>query len=244
MAIKFSTTRAEAAQSGVKILLYGDAGFGKTRAAATAPRPVIVSAESGLLSLAGYDLPVVVVRSVNDFNEVYRWVTESAEAKGFDTVYIDSLSEIAEQVLSNAKAQVKDPRQAYGELIEKTMMSIRAFRDLPGKHVIMTAKMERIKDDMTGSVMYQCSMPGTKLGPQIPYLFDEVFRLGIGKTPEGVDYRFFQTQPDLQYAAKDRSGRLDPIERPDFTFVINKILAGTAQAPAPASQPEATSQAS
>jgi hypothetical protein len=67
-------------------------------------------------------------------------------------------------------------------------------------------------------------MPGSKLGPQLPYLFDEVFRLGINKTPQGEQYRFLQTQPDLQCDAKDRSGALDPIEQPDLNHVITKIL--------------------
>lgn len=127
-------------------------------------------------------------------------------------------------VLANAKAQVKDPRQAYGELIEKTMALVKAFRDLPGKNVVMAAKQEPIKDEMTGIVQYGPSMPGSKLGPQLPYLFDEVFRLGVGKTPQGVEYRFLQTGPDLQYDAKDRSGSLDPVERPDLSFVFSKIL--------------------
>ena len=127
-------------------------------------------------------------------------------------------------MLANAKRQVKDPRQAYGELIEKMMSTIKAYRDLPGKHVYMSAKMEPVKDEMTGIVRYMASMPGSKLGPQLPYLYDEVFRLGINKTTQGEQYRFLQTSSDLQYDAKDRSGSLDPVEPPDLTRVINKIL--------------------
>ena len=67
-------------------------------------------------------------------------------------------------------------------------------------------------------------MPGAKLGGQLPYLFDEVFRLNIGRTPEGVEYRYLQTRPDFQSDAKDRSGCLDAMEQPNLTAVINKIL--------------------
>jgi hypothetical protein len=67
-------------------------------------------------------------------------------------------------------------------------------------------------------------MPGSKLGPKLPYFFDEVFRIGINKTPQGEQYRFLQTQPDIQYDAKDRSGSLDILEVPFLGSIFNKIL--------------------
>jgi hypothetical protein len=186
-----------------------------------------LSAESGLLALRDVDIPTILINTVEDLNAAYGWITTSPDAAQFDTVIIDSLSEIAEVVLANAKRLVKDPRQAYGELIEKTMMAVRAFRDLSGKHIVMLAKQEPFKDEVANITMYGPSMPGTKLGNQLPYLFDEVFRLGIGKLPDGAEYRFLQTAPDLQYDAKDRSGALDPLEPPDLGHVIRKILAST-----------------
>jgi len=224
VALKFTTTDQAAQLHGVKMLIYGVSGVGKTTLCATAPQPIILSAEAGLLSLRKFQIPVIEIRTVDDLTEAHRWCQQAAEARQFATVCIDSITEIGEVVLANAKRQVKDPRQAYGELIEKMMTTIKAFRDLQGKHVYMAAKAEPVKDEMTGVVRYMASMPGSKLGPQLPYLFDEVFRLGINKTPQGEQYRFLQTQPDLQYDAKDRSGALDPIEPPDLNHVISKIL--------------------
>lgn len=224
MALKFTTTDQAAQLHGVKMMIYGTSGVGKTTLCATAPQPIILSAEAGLLSLRKFQIPVIEIRTVDDLTEAHRWCQQAAEARQFATVCIDSITEIGEVVLANAKRQVKDPRQAYGELIEKMMITIKAFRDLQGKHVYMAAKAEPVKDEMTGVVRYMASMPGSKLGPQLPYLFDEVFRLGINKTPQGEQYRFLQTQPDLQYDAKDRSGALEPIEPPDLNHVISKIL--------------------
>lgn len=224
MALQFSTTDQASAAAGVKVLVYGDAGMGKTTLCATAPAPIIISAESGLLSLRKYRIPVIEIKTIDQLTEAYDWSTRSAEARQFATICIDSISEIGEVVLANAKRQVKDPRQAYGELIEKMTMTIRAFRDLPGKHVYMAAKMEPMKDELTGVVRYGPAMPGSKLGPQLPYFFDEVFRLGVNKSPQGETYRFLQTQPDLQYTAKDRSGSLAAIESPDLNQVFTKIL--------------------
>lgn len=228
MALTIVSTRDAAESHGVKALIYGKAGAGKTTLAKTAPAPIMLSAESGVLSLRDVDIQMIKIQTVEDLTEAHQWLEQSAEAKNhFQTIFIDSISEIGETVLANAKKQVKDPRQAYGELIEKMTMLIRAFRDLPGYHVVMLAKQEPIKDEMTGVVLYGPSMPGAKLGNQLPYLFDEVFRLGIGKTQEGVLYRFFQTQPDFQYEAKDRSGALDAMEMPDLTHIFNKIQGTT-----------------
>lgn len=237
--MNFTTTAQASATGGIKALVYGPAGMGKTMLCATLPAPVIISAESGLLSLRpqniarvfgenaqgiSYDIPVIEVKTVQDLTEAYNWFTTSPQAGNFQSIALDSLSEIAEVVLNNAKRQVKDPRQAYGELLEKMETLIRLFRDLPNKNVVMMAKMESYKEELTGVVKYGPSMPGSKLGQKLPYFFDEVFRLGVNKDQQGASYRFLQTQPDLQFEAKDRSGSLDPVEFPNLTYVFNKII--------------------
>lgn len=239
MALQFTTAEQAADLNGIKALIYGDSGMGKTVLTATLPTPVLISAESGALSLKkknlerlfgvnnpsiSYHIPTIVISSVDDLSEAYRWCTQAAEARQFQSISLDSISEIAEVVLNNAKRQVKDPRQAYGELIEKMETLVRYFRDIPGKNVLMSAKMEPTKDEMTGVVKYGPSMPGSKLGSKLPYFFDEVFRLGVNKTPQGDSYRFLQTQPDLQFVAKDRSGALASIEPPHLAQVFSKIL--------------------
>jgi len=224
MALKFTTTDQAAQMNGVKVLVYGQAGVGKTVLCSTAPNPIILSAEGGELSLRNLRIPMIEISTVQDLTEAHQWLSSSTEAKQFQTVCIDSLSEVAEVVLNNAKRQVKDPRQAYGEMIEKMESVIRAYRDLPGMNVYMSAKMEPMKDELTGVIKYGPAMPGKQLAVKLPYFFDEVFRLGINKTPQGESYRFLQTQPDLQYEAKDRSGVLAPVEPPHLGQLFQKIL--------------------
>lgn len=239
MALNFTTAQDVSTVSGIKCCVYGGSGMGKTVLMATAPIPVLISAESGALSLRQsnlerlygvgnphitYNMPIIEVKTVEDLTDAYNWCAGSAQAAQFQTVGLDSISEIAEVVLNNAKRQVKDPRQAYGELIEKMETLIRSFRDLPNKNVVISAKMEPTKDELTGVVKYGPAMPGAKLGNKLPYFFDEVFRLAVGQTPQGEKYRFLQTQPDLQYEAKDRSGALAPVETPVLSAVFAKIL--------------------
>lgn len=242
--MQWTTTAQANASQGVKVLTYGGAGEGKTLICATAPRPCILSAEAGLLSLnrrniervygintpgITYDIPALPINTIEDLQAAYTHFVNPANnmRSYFDTICIDSLSEIAEVVLANAKKLVKDPRQAYGELIEKMTMLVRAFRDLPGWNVYMSAKMEFTKDEQSGANKYMPFMPGSKLGQQLPYFFDEVFCLRTSPSNGNVKgYRYLQTQPDFQYIAKDRSGVLDEIEKPDLSNVFYKILQG------------------
>lgn len=227
MAIKLTTTKHSAKH--VKALCYGDAGVGKTMLCSTAPNPVIISAESGLLSLSGFDIPVIEVKTVEDVQDAYRFVTEADEAKNFETVCLDSITEIAEVLLSKLKSEDKDPRKSYGRLADDMSHLIRSFRDIPEYNVYFSAKMTRIEDDFTGISTFRPAMPGKTLVNGLPFFFDEVLALKIGVI-EGEDgkedetYRYLQTSPTVQYTAKDRSGKLNEIEKPDLSNIFDKIL--------------------
>jgi phage nucleotide-binding protein len=224
MAIQLKSTRNVAA-SGIKCLVYGQAGAGKTTLIKTMPAPLILSAEGGLLSLSDMDIPYLEVGSMDALREAYRFVTESDEAKGFESVCLDSLSEIAEVVLNAEKKTAKDPRQAYGALQDVMAEMIRAFRDIPERHVYFSAKMEKMQDE-NGRVLYSPSMPGNKLPQALPYFFDLVFALRAERDSEGVVQRALMTETDGLWQAKGRmvDGRkLLPYEPADLGHVIRKL---------------------
>jgi phage nucleotide-binding protein len=221
MAINLRSTKGLHA-NGVKLLVYGNAGAGKTSLIPTLPTPVVFSAEGGLLSIADADVPFVEVSSYDTLMEAYRWVTESDEAKHFESIALDSISEIAEVVLNHEKKIAKDPRQAYGSMQEQMSDIIRAFRDIPNKHVYFTAKCEKATDE-TGRILYAPSMPGNKTGQQLPYFFDMVLALRVEKDQEGNAQRALMCDSDGIWQAKDRSGKLDTWEAPDLGAIITKI---------------------
>jgi hypothetical protein len=217
---------AEVATNGVKSLVYGGAGVGKTRLMRTFPSvPVLISAEGGLLSLRKENLPFIPINDMATLEAAYSYVAFGAGTQ-FQNIGIDSASEIAEVALATELRVNKDPRKAYGEMATRMMMIFRAFRDLPGRNVIFTAKMGRLTDQTTGGTIWGPMMPGQQLDQQLPYMFDEVFHLGVYRDQTGQPYAALRTQPDNQYQAKDRSGALDPWEQPDLTNIINKITRG------------------
>ena len=227
MAIKIQSTK-DYGFDGVKILVYSPAGVGKTYMCSTAKQGIIISAEAGLLSLAGKDIPFIEVKSVSDIDEVYQWLTESKEADSVRTVCLDSITDIAERMLIEYKLSTKDGRQAYGDLFDNMSTIIRKFRDLRGKHVYFTAKQIRVTDD-DGISSFIPGMPGRQLLNGLPYHFDEVFALRLGKLEDGSVYRYLQTYPDLQYEGKDRSGKMPPRAKPDLDWIFDRISGKTTE---------------
>jgi phage nucleotide-binding protein len=220
MAVHLKST-SDAHANGVKMLLYGAAGAGKTSQIPTLPDVVVLSAEGGLLSIADAGLPYIEITSMAELMDAYEWLA-NGEGRKYKSVAIDSISEIAEVVLNSEKKATKDPRQAYGSMQEQMADVIRAFRDLPGRHVLMTAKLEKATDEM-GRILYSPSMPGNKTGQSLPYFFDEVLALRVEKDADGVSQRALMCDSDGLWIAKDRSGKLGTWEAPDLGEIIKKI---------------------
>ena len=219
MAINLKTTSSVAA-TGVKMLVYGQAGAGKTTLIKTMPNPIILSAEGGLLSINDADIPYIEIGSMADLRDAYQWLGENS--KDFSSIAIDSISEIAEVVLNYEKKNAKDPRQAYGSMQEQMTDLIRAFRDIP-MHVLMTAKLEKMTDEL-GRILYAPSMPGNKIGQQLPYFFDEVLALRVERDADGNTQRAFMCDSDGMWTAKDRSGKLSAWMEPNLSVVIDTIM--------------------
>ena len=203
------------------ILLYGQPGTGKTMSIRTLPQPVVLSAEGGLLSLQDSDTPYIEIGDYNQLAEAIQWLQSSAEATPFQSVAVDSISEIAEVILNEERKITTDPRRMYPAYQDKCAEIIRTLRSIP-KHLMMTAKAEKSPDE-EGRVTFAPMMPGNKAAQSLPYFFDEVLALRVEKTEDGQIARAIQCMPDGTWTAKDRSGRLEHWEQPDLCQLINKI---------------------
>lgn len=220
--MEVTTTDEAARRQGLKLLVYGHAGSGKTRLCATTPDPsrtLILSAEAGILSLRHIKIPVVVVR---DRDHLRSLIGEIYRTKEYDWICIDSLSELAEKILIEEKAGSADGRRAYGEMADAVNGIIRALRDCP-KNVYFTCKLGSTEDN--GKLTFGPSLPGKQLTNNIAYWFDEVFCLRTKRSDDGSIQRWLQTANDGHYIAKDRSGSLEMFEPADLGAVATKILA-------------------
>lgn len=215
------STHQISAKQGVKIMVYGRSGTGKTKLIATCPKPFILSSEKGLGSLQSLNLPYTEIKSIQDLDNVLNWLIARNDGERVSTVCVDSISDIAETVITNELKTKKDPRQAYGEVYNQVIERYRRFRDLQYRHVYFVAQQEMTKDESSGTTYLGPAYPGQKLGQKTPYLFDETFQLMI----DGNGARWLRTRANFQCEAKDRYGVLSEFEPPDIGACINKIMA-------------------
>ena len=224
MAIKIKSTNQSV--NSVKALIFGESGVGKTKLAATVPTPLILNAEGGLLSLASDNLDSVDIKTVKDVMEIFTFLTESEDAKKYETVVLDSVSEIAEVYLNSLKKEYADARQAYGELATDMTEMIRAYRDIKDKHVYFISKAGKVENEI-GITEIKPIMPGKTLMNGLPFFFDLVMGLRIGKMEDKSTYRYLQTNSTSNMLCKDRSGVLEEMEEPDLGKIFDKIVKGT-----------------
>lgn len=207
MGITITTLDEAIGDSDPKIIIYSDAGVGKTTMAGTLPgRVLILSAEDGLRSLKLFQaserkrISVAEVKDTDDLKDAYGKLQSGALK--FDWVVVDSISEIAEMMLREYKRKDKDPRQSYGKVDDHIVGMLTDFRDLPCG-VLFIAKEHVIKRQIgeTEVDYYNLLLPGQRLTTNVPHLVDNVWRL-IAKGEK----RFIITKNDGRSRAKSRDG--------------------------------------
>lgn len=141
----------------LKVLLHGPSGAGKTRLAATFPRPVIFDIEDGTTSVKGMDVAVVPKSSIipdsaslawtNGLKENIAWFA-TPDAKDYDTIVIDSLTEMQAAFLEVKMRSVPDPRMAYGawaSYLREIMTMLRSV----DKHFVVICR-SKVGDNIEG----------------------------------------------------------------------------------------------
>lgn len=149
----------------------------------------------------------------------------------YETIFADSITKISRLALQWATQQPDafnrdgkpDLRSAYGILGREMVGWITQLQHVRSKNVIMTCAMEQTKDDF-GRLSWDLHLEGAATGKALPGIVDEVISYAILADGEGGTYRAFVTNMDNEYGlpAKDRSGRLEPLEPPDLGALIAK----------------------
>jgi len=210
MAIEIRKATDLAKTSGVKVLLYGSSGLGKTSQFKHTGKTLLISLESGELVLSDAEnVDVVRVASLAEIREAYEYA--KANISKYDTIGVDSLSELSECIVSELKKMpdYSDPRDTFklwGKYTEIMLQIAKSFRDLEGVNVVLVALEESVKNGFEEKIMP--SVAAKKAQSKLPALYDEVLYLRATED----DKREFVCHPTADVVAKDRSGKLEPIE--------------------------------
>ena len=236
--MKIQTAKSFLQDYGIKVLLTGQSGAGKTSSVKSLIKagfkPVLISAESGLLSIADSDVAVIDIsrdengkpidmkdRTAYLMTKVFPFLKEGKH--DFDTVFLDSVTEVNATVmgyLNNKYPDAKDNLKKYGENSEIMRRIVKEFRDL--KFNVVLVALSSIEKDDVGRRFTTADVVG-KIGQELPAMFDEVLNLQVYTDEAGNIQRRIQCQPSEFIICKDRSGKLDMFEPNDLGQIFRKI---------------------
>jgi len=217
----------------LKMVIYGASGTGKTVFGSTAPKPIFLDAEAGLLSIAEKKIDSIKIEKFSDIQDAFMFL--KAGGHGYETVIIDSLTEIQKKSMDTIlekDSKVKDDKPQihhWGMNIEQIMRLCRNFRDLP-MNVIFIALEAQEKNEETGIITKTLALQGKSLPQQIMGFVDLVGYIEareVGKKDNSLEkeiVRAIRFQPSLSVNAKDRSGKLDIWEWPNFSALYDKVF--------------------
>lgn len=217
---------------GIKMIVYGSPGVGKTYFSSSAPKALFVDVEGGTLSIknAGRDIDVVKVNKFSQIFEIHKALLEGGH--GYQSVIIDSLTELQKKSMDGIidEAYRKDPSKRdpdvaelrdWGKNTAQLRRAVRYFRDLP-MNVIFTALAKESKDEKTGEISIGPDLT-PKLQNDVAGYLDIIGHMST-KEKDGELLRQMLVQPTGKFMAKDRSGRLGKIlESPDFARILKRI---------------------
>lgn len=203
---------------GVKAIIYGPPGTGKTPIANTCPRPVLLACEPGLLSMRNSSIPTWIAPTKAKIDEFFKWFEHSAESKVFDTLIIDSTSQMCDICLNESKKA--HGLAQYGEMAEYVYPYLERLYFMPQRHMYLIAK-----EEVTQSGMRRPYYPGKFLPTNIPHKYDCIIRVAKTPIPNVGDVIAFQCNGSYDVIARNRTGTLNDFEEPDFGKLIMKAMA-------------------
>ena len=205
-------------------LVYGASGVGKTSLCNSLEKTLIISSESGLLSLSKSSIDYVEVTGNNASSKLasLRECVDFAVKSDYETLFIDSLTDIASimvdyqfDLIGGDKSKTLQVWGDYNKMIKKF---IKTLRDC-NKNIWCTA-LEKVETDDFQRRHILPDMQGS-IARTFPQFFDEVFNYRIVEKK-----RILLTSAEDGVIAKDRSGSLNKFESPNLGEVMLKIKGG------------------
>lgn len=222
----------------LRMLIYGGSGVGKTYFGSTAPNPLFLSAEEGLLCLAEQGVNYVEIKTKQDLENIYfalknnNLKDQNGKPIKCDTVIIDSLTEIQQVIINKITGGRQPSQREWGEFSNQMAEVLRKFKGLDKHLVFICLENEKADEDDNGRE-YSRFAPELygKLMQKTAALVDMVGRYYMKvevKNNKPTSKRVLTFQYSPRYIAKDRSGKLPAFVEPDFSALLKacKIKVG------------------
>lgn len=200
-------------------LIAGPSGAGKTWALGTLPEKetIILSLESGLLTIKDKSFDVWQIDSVTDLIEAYNAL--KSDGNGYKHIALDSLTELSDMVFKDLKPQFSKSQTfgLYNAFTERMTLIMKDFRNLTKLNTWFTVLTKEIDSGMSIDVAQK------SLGTNLPRLFDFSFYIQCFQKDEKIT-RALCTDNSVMPFCKSRSNKIELQEPVDLTAITNKIL--------------------
>jgi hypothetical protein len=151
----------------------------------------------------------------------------------YDTIFVDSDTAISRLSFRWAEQQPeafsersgkKDVRGAYGLHGREMIAWHHQLQRARNKSIVFVAILEKIVDDFN-KTEWQPQFEGAKTGRELPGIVDQIICMNWVDFGDGTPTRAFVCTNPNQWGwpAKDRSGRLEQIEKPHLGELIKKL---------------------
>lgn len=172
--------------------------------------------------------------SVAHFNHVNQ--NGAAEAFGkYQTIFIDSITVAGRLCFQWASGQPEafsertgkpDTRGAYGLHGREMLAWLSQLQHARNRDVVFVGILDAKEDDY-GRTQWVPQIEGSKVGRELPGIVDQVITYQEVQAEDAKFRALICTSPNQWgYPAKDRSGRLDQMERPHLGELFAKIKTG------------------
>lgn len=202
---------------GCKAIIYGPPGSAKTPIINTCTRPVLLAVEPGLLSMRNSTVPTWMAPNKSRIDEFMKWFENSTEAKNFDTLAVDSISQMCNIALDESKQ--KHGLAQYGEMADYVWPYMQRLYFMREKHMYLIAK-----EELTVDGKRRPSFPGQQLPRDVPHLYDCILRLARVPIPNVGEQLAFQCNGTIDIVARNRTGTLNDFEPPNFNELVKKVM--------------------
>lgn len=260
MALRIITAdERQAEEKGVKALILGPSGVGKTSLLRTidADATLFLDVEAGDLSVQDVRVDTIRPKTWPELRDIACWLggpnpakqanqnysqahyDHVVEALGdpsahdkYATLFVDSISVASRICFSWATTQPEafsektgkpDTRGTYGLLGREFVEWLTQLQHVRGKNVILLCILDQQEDDFK-RLAWVPQVAGSAIARQVPGIVDQLVTMTEIDFGDGKPQRAFVTQfgNEWGFPAKDRSGRLEPLEPPHLGNLIAK----------------------